>query len=908
VVNQSPNSLFFPKNYTFTDTKRYFGVFTVASEQSDPSDSYNLSYAYGGDSEMSGHKDENRYRFSARPDASVSLWTDLQTVTDLDTEKNILTVYDQPMLTAYPSQEFIGGIVECPPAGKVETLEAKIDPCQKSGTKVKVRFQAKLSITEGLISLSFMYKADVDNADSRLDLKRKFTAKNTEIDTVLWLPPNIEWSYYAVIKNTCGNSTKGEKVKFITPAILGKNRIGKESNIVLGEFFEALVDQDTLPSTSNIDFLTVRWQESLSNTPKDWKDIPKVNSLTLKEIKPLQTTFYRRILQKNACSDTSNIIRIRVRQLSVKEERRSDSLVLKQLFDALGGENWNKKWDFSRPMEEWEGVNLDQDRVVAVSLWGNNLKGTIPFISTPIPMAIKYLNLSNNQLAGQFLTACQYYPDLEYLDLSNNNLKGAVPAEISLLKRLRTLNVGYNQLTALNKNMTSLVELRTLFVNNNLLSEIPEEITSLANLELLNLNNNRLIQLPDNLGKLLNLRRLYVANNEIGVLPASMVNLVQLEEFFAQNNHIRALPNFYLLNKLLELRLYANELDFGDLEPLMSLPNTVKVQYIPQAKVGLPQEKIGNIGENLLLSVVLDGSKNLYQWFRNNELISNAQSNPLLLKSLSRTDAGSYYLRISNSSVPGLVLLSEKIEVRVNCGILNESKIKLEGQTQYCAGEAVRAKLSILEQKGYEYQWLRNGTSLADANSSVFSPTSVGKYSILVKDPNDCSAISEEVELTEYPSVRLRLEQKENLLSFQIDGKGNLVSFQWLLNRRPIPLANQATYEAKQGGEYSLLAIDENGCMALTNSLNLILTGLEQEIAAETIRLYPNPNQGIFELETRQTRKEPKIYSAIGQSIKALTTPSDRGWRIDLSSEAAGVYWLETDSEKGKIRLSFVKE
>jgi Leucine-rich repeat (LRR) protein len=84
------------------------------------------------------------------------------------------------------------------------------------------------------------------------------------------------------------------------------------------------------------------------------------------------------------------------------------------------------------------------------------------------------------------------YGDLEAVVAAYNKLTGPLPANISRLKKLRVLNLSYNNIT-----------------------ELPAEISELANLEVLNVSHNHLTSLPSDLSGLKNLRVLDVSGNPI---------------------------------------------------------------------------------------------------------------------------------------------------------------------------------------------------------------------------------------------------------------------------------------------------------------------------------------------------------------------------------------------------------
>ena len=57
-------------------------------------------------------------------------------------------------------------------------------------------------------------------------------------------------------------------------------------------------------------------------------------------------------------------------------------------------------------------------------------------------------------------------------------LTGAVPAEIGRLSALRTLNLGYNELTSVPAEIGQLTSLTVLYINGNQLTSLPAEIAT----------------------------------------------------------------------------------------------------------------------------------------------------------------------------------------------------------------------------------------------------------------------------------------------------------------------------------------------------------------------------------------------------------------------------------------------
>ena len=77
--------------------------------------------------------------------------------------------------------------------------------------------------------------------------------------------------------------------------------------------------------------------------------------------------------------------------------RQTDSLALVALYNSTDGANWTNKWDLSKPMNTWYGVDVYNNRVTSLVLEDNNLVGTIPSLIGNL-VNITQLNLFHNQL------------------------------------------------------------------------------------------------------------------------------------------------------------------------------------------------------------------------------------------------------------------------------------------------------------------------------------------------------------------------------------------------------------------------------------------------------------------------------------------------------------------------------
>ena len=166
-------------------------------------------------------------------------------------------------------------------------------------------------------------------------------------------------------------------------------------------------------------------------------------------------------------------------------------------------EKWPKlqeRWSVAVRPEDWEGVTMEDGRVVGLYLMWMGLTGAVP-PEIGLLTSLRELQLGENQLTS-------------------------LPAEIGQVISLRQLYLGYNQLTSVPVEIGQLTSLKWLVLAGNQLTSVPAEIGQLiTSLESLDLNNNPLTSLPAEIGQLTSLRQLYLGYNQLTTLPAAIREL-----------------------------------------------------------------------------------------------------------------------------------------------------------------------------------------------------------------------------------------------------------------------------------------------------------------------------------------------------------------------------------------------
>jgi internalin A len=153
------------------------------------------------------------------------------------------------------------------------------------------------------------------------------------------------------------------------------------------------------------------------------------------------------------------------------------------------------------------------------------------------------------------------------LDLDYENLT-ALPEAIGGLSQLQVLNLFGNYLGELAEAIGELSQLQVLALASNELSTLPEAIGKLSKLQELDLSRNRLSTLPEAIRGLSQLQKLLLSGNRLSTLPEAVGQLSQLQVLNLSDNQLSTLPEaMERLERLKELFLHGN--------PGLGLPDEV---------------------------------------------------------------------------------------------------------------------------------------------------------------------------------------------------------------------------------------------------------------------------------------------------------------------------------------------
>ena len=146
----------------------------------------------------------------------------------------------------------------------------------------------------------------------------------------------------------------------------------------------------------------------------------------------------------------------------------------------------------------------------------------------------------------------------------NSNLLIEVPRAIAILYKLRTLDLGENEISAINQDdFTSLINLYGLRIAGNQIQKISKNhFANTSNLHVLNLAHNQLSEIePEAFSSLQNLRALRLDNNRLRDINGRVSALNNLQWFNVSSNRLQWFDYAFIPKSLEWLDIHDNEIE-----------------------------------------------------------------------------------------------------------------------------------------------------------------------------------------------------------------------------------------------------------------------------------------------------------------------------------------------------------
>jgi Leucine-rich repeat (LRR) protein/sugar lactone lactonase YvrE len=399
------------------------------------------------------------------------------------------------------------------------------------------------------------------------------------------------------------------------------------------------------------------------------------------------------------------------------ESLEADSVEVASLLTLAGGRavaNWNRQ----TLIKDWSGVQVLDNRVVALSLRGAGLAGAIPAGLARLTK-VRLLDLANNSLTGGIPSAFATLPEITQLNLSNNRLAETESlTTLCSLRTLRTLDVSRNAFVGAIPLCVTTMDLRTINLSNNAFSgRFPWEFAA-TNLEELRLAGNQLSgELPREFGTIGNdgvkttavtlqyhtLRVLDVSGNRLtGRIPPEWEKLPAMEELNLSNNRIESFlpPNLAAWKNIQVLRLENNLME-GVIPASLPVASLREVHIANNRFTGALPETFAQAARLRVLNIAQNRFTALPAMRGIGRLDTvRADSNRLQFASLEPN------IGIALFSYAGQDSVGQKLDTTV------------------LLSRTLRLTVNVSGTKNL-YEWRKNGVSLLSTNTSANTPTLV---------------------------------------------------------------------------------------------------------------------------------------------------------------------------------------
>jgi PKD repeat protein len=211
-----------------------------------------------------------------------------------------------------------------------------------------------------------------------------------------------------------------------------------------------------------------------------------------------------------------------------------------------------------------------------------------------------------------------------------------------------------------------------------------------------------------------------------------------------------------------------------------------------------------------------------------------------------------------------------------------------------CAGDCI--DFTSLSFDASSWQWSFPGASLAV--STLENPQSIcydspGIFDVILIVSN--SSGSDTLTLNDFITVNTPTTPAVSQSNDTIFSTQGYDSYQWYYDNSPIPGATDYYYVITQGGDYTVVVIDSNGCSA-SQVIKTIPTGFSQ-LSQSTFRAFPNPaTTSIFMISEPEATLE--FIDLQGRIFYATTNTSTGQTEIDIS-DFPSIFLVRND--KGQL-------
>ncbi len=257
-----------------------------------------------------------------------------------------------------------------------------------------------------------------------------------------------------------------------------------------------------------------------------------------------------------------------------------------------------------------------------------------------------------------------------------------------------------------------------------------------------------------------------------------------------------------------------------------------------------------------------------------------------------------------------------KFEIDLTCGVCNVSPSAIfTAPNHICPGTCT--DFTNLSANATSFLWSFTGAN--PSTSTDVAPTNIcynspGTYAVSLIASNtagsDTLTLNNFMTVYPYPAPQGILQSGDTLFA-----NPGAVSYQWYHDGNIISGATTYFYVATEGGNYNVVATDNNNC-EVEAALFDVVAGLQTTIEKSQLVIFPNPVNNSLTIQNFNSHfnkfaiKSISIYNMMGQKVidaELHDTRSSFPVDVEVSALTNGMYWLEISGGVKTNRLKFIK-
>lgn len=238
----------------------------------------------------------------------------------------------------------------------------------------------------------------------------------------------------------------------------------------------------------------------------------------------------------------------------------------------------------------------------------------------------------------------------------------------------------------------------------------------------------------------------------------------------------------------------------------------------------------------------------------------------------------------------------------------NSPAIASYGNAEFCiSGDSALIHLGFPGDWGL-FEWYLDGVLIPNSDNDSLWVDQVGMYTITAY-PTACPTFGYSSGVGPIFTILEASILENDTLIYAMPELGNY-TYQWYLNGLPIPPSDPNVpwillkEDMVDGGVYTVEVTNPEPCTSLSDPyIYDAATGIEEE-SAKVIRAYPNPTNGVVNIEgvNFEAVSAIEVYSIIGKKVNHYGDELNDVIKVDLSNLNNGIYFIQLKMYDGSIK------